>query len=335
MPVMECRSVSIDGAICGTLNPEDGLYYTVMEVLDKSLLQTQTTTWSINEETGACEVSGPECTGSCTNEYVGGFNQNDNPIGGWDEVLSCGCVETITCEGSSWSGSGSYHYNDHGFNLSGTFDCETQEWTGDNGGYSCSEPSGGTCYQDSGEETTYSGLATLEEPEFPAFALWPGETGDAPPALLPGQTRGTECSASSNGNATSISKRKVEMRFKHAPSATCYLKVWLRKTTTIYANPSATPPIAGSVTHDDSEVYEWNPTANPCIAVPTKSVEHADNVIKSTPVISIAAPAVLDTTTTVSYSMLKYACIPGYEPDLEDPTKPNGYPCPDCEADPP
>lgn len=161
--------------------------------------------------------------------------------------------------------------------------------------------------------------------DFPAYPPW----DDARPAnFVFADGQGVLCWA----EKTSTTKQKFKFRIKHKPTETCYLKLWIRKTTTVTADPSATPPRAASTTHDDTEKYTWNGTGNPCLASPNKSPEHADNLVKSAD-FEIAVP---DTEgATVVMAIRKWSCVSGYEPDPNDPTKPNGFPCPDCEADPP
>jgi hypothetical protein len=141
--------------------------------------------------------------------------------------------------------------------------------------------------------------------------------------------QGTDCSAETELTFGQLRKRKCKYRLKHSPTGTCYLKVWLRKTTTITADPDADPPVEASTTHDDS-TYEWNGTGNPCFSEHLKAYDAAENIIYSE-VTEIPVP---ETKSEVVVSLLKYSCLEGYEPDISDPEnkQPNGFPDPAWEA---
>lgn len=177
--------------------------------------------------------------------------------------------------------------------------------------------------------TVFSNPVTDCEVELPVYPAWPNET--ASPRL------------SGQGSATtafnkyldygSVAKRKINYRLKFTPPGTCYMKVWLRKTTSIAADQTAVPPVAASTTHDDSEAYEWIGTGSPCLTDATKPYSDNVNRVYSPPT-EIPVPL---TKGAVTISILKYSCVEGYEPDIEDADnkQPNGFPDPAWEAAPP
>ena len=131
--------------------------------------------------------------------------------------------------------------------------------------------------------------------------------------------------------------RKIHSQYSiiHAPTITCYLKVWLQKRTEL----SDTYPY--TTTYDNNfAVYEWIGTGNPCIADPTKS----PIPVPGTGLLSWGNPNLVtqawqdlpippENTKTEFVKILKYSCVPGYEPDIsdEDNPQPNGFPDPTWE----
>jgi hypothetical protein len=112
----------------------------------------------------------------------------------------------------------------------------------------------------------------------------------------------------------------MRWRLEHKPTGTCYFKAWLRRDWT---------PEGGS-TVSTSISYEWTGTGNPCLIDPTKSVDDISNLIIPNP----TEEGVPDTDGTVRiWDLLKYSCLPGYEPDQSDPDnpQPNGFPDPAWE----
>ncbi len=177
-------------------------------------------------------------------------------------------------------------------------------------------------------ETTYtltlvfSDPVAVCEPELPEWPAWEGESEDA---LLPGQGHETSASRESSGPCgLTLALRSIRWRLKHQPSGTCYLKVWIRKTFT----PDDGPP-----TVTDLSPYVWTGTGNPCLADPALAVTHEDNLIigddaEETPP---AANGVM------SIEIVKFSCVEGYEPNIDDEEnpQPNGFPDPLWEAAPP
>jgi hypothetical protein len=178
--------------------------------------------------------------------------------------------------------------------------------------------------------TVFSNPVTDCEVELPDYPAWPDETATP---HLPGQGSAATAFLIVTGGFGLVEKRKINYRLKFIPPGTCYLKVWLRKTTTIAAEPYAEPPVEASTTHDDSETYEWLGTGNPCLTDATKSYSDNANRIESPPT-EIPVPTI---ECEVSVSILKYSCVKDYEPDITDPDneQPNGFPDPAWEAAPP
>ena len=98
----------------------------------------------------------------------------------------------------------------------------------------------------------------------------------------------------------------------HAPSGTCYLKVWLQKRLVDDVSPLGP--------------YEWIGTGNPCLAEPLLAYNATGNLI--TPEWAYDAA-----TEYHSVEIVKWSCLPGYEPDITDPEnpQPNGFPDPTWE----
>lgn len=252
---------------------------------------TQVTTYSISGITGECE-SHSTCSGSFTITY------------------ESGCI------------------------LTGTYSGETCDLTFTKTGGSEDSICSGNGVLDPPEPSTlpplFEGCAELV-PTYPDFPAWPPADPDGPPVTLD-TGQGTACTATSETAIPldRIIKRKTKWRIKHYPTGTCYLKVWFRKTTTIYGDPSATPPGADVVTHDDTTTYEWTGTGNPCITNPDAGVYGWSNAIFGSEHINTPP----DVPGSIAISILKFSYLPGYEPDVTDPEnhQPNGYPDPTWEV---
>lgn len=180
-------------------------------------------------------------------------------------------------------------------------------------------PAGATGYQTETRTVTFS--MEVLEPGTP-LPSYPGWLSDSPPALTPGQ--GRLLSAENSRDCETITHRKLKYRVRHLPTGTCYLKVWISKVFT----PSGGSPGAPTIT-----TYEWSGTDNPCLTVRIDPVNADSQKINGgeTDVPVPSSPGV----TTVS--ILKYSCVPGYEPDIseEGNPQPNGFPDPTWEASPP
>jgi hypothetical protein len=214
---------------------------------------------------------------------------------------------------------------------------------------------------------------TNPEPEYPApaptYSVPPPEEILVPPLTLPAYPdfdaepsgwltgQGSSCTAhytdelttDAHGNVTSrtISQRKVKWRSWNHVTGTCYYKHWVMKRTETEADPDAEPPVEASVSTTEAGTWEWIGTGNPCIPMPTSPRESDDNKITedAEDAHEIAVPEkgqTVEVYTDVAVDLFTdnwvpayYSCIPGYTPVSGDPTKPNRYPCPSCEAEAP
>jgi hypothetical protein len=188
------------------------------------------------------------------------------------------------------------------------------------GVYTRSNPTG---YETSRTETvSFSEPVETCEPTLPDWPAWEGESEDE---LEAGQGYETSAVRSKSGTCNlTLTLRSVKWRIKHAPSGTCYLKAWIKKTFT---------PTTGATTETDLTPYEWTGTGNPCLDDATKAVDHADNVVKGTAT-EETFPEEAGVTT---FEIVKFSCVEGYEPDISDEEnpQPNGFPDPTWEASPP
>jgi hypothetical protein len=349
-PVLEF--VSVVGEVCGEINPEDGLTYSVIVETD-IYGKTTTRSYTVDPETGECShttVCGGGYTETSYSKSVGCWQSFGDPI--YQSTQEHNVIMTVTypedCEAPPevvYSGSGS---NDWicienceeargAWGATYTYDPATGEpiesLYGDDppflyppGGFGVCDPE--VAYistvtrvpEIAAEATTdYSILAEISYPEWPA---WEGESEDP---LLPGQGYlGTS-------ELSATVRRKIKYRLRHLPSGTCYLKVWIRKTFTPAATVPPTDPLPAPTITEST--YEWVGTGNPCLTVPTDAIDAESQKISGTP-IEVPVPSGLGTT---AVEILKYSCVSGYEPDISDPEnpQPNGFPDPEWEAAPP
>lgn len=221
---------------------------------------------------------------------------------------------------------GTYSNTINGVNYtaSASVDLDTQEcvWSGNNPYYS------GSTF--SNEDTD----AALKE----RIVSFLDPIGDAPILEFTGEfflASANEFIATSYPYSPGFS-RKIHSEYSiiHAPTITCYLKVWLQ-------NKTVTGPYPYTTTFDDDfAVYEWVGTGNPCIADPTKSPIHVSGGLLSwgNPNLVTQAwqdlPIPITEGVTEYVKILKYSCVPGYEPDISDADnpQPNGFPDPAWEA---
>jgi hypothetical protein len=93
--------------------------------------------------------------------------------------------------------------------------------------------------------------------------------------------------------------------------------VWLRKR--FVPEDTALDPVITELAP-----YVWNGSGNPCYADTTKPPTHADNLIEGPPQ-NENEPA---TDGTTFIEIVKWSCVPTYEPDHTDPgnLEPNGFP---------
>jgi hypothetical protein len=119
---------------------------------------------------------------------------------------------------------------------------------------------------------------------------------------------------------------EAEYRISHRALPSCYLRVWIALMTYEWG-----PDLEfGALLENSNEIYTWEPTSNPCLPDPEKSISDDAQIIKS-PVYSLAIPA--ETNTATFAFIRKYSFLPDYEPD--DPIIVNPFsfsrPVPDCK----
>lgn len=132
----------------------------------------------------------------------------------------------------------------------------------------------------------------------------------------------TSCSAfrdlSTDELTCTIARTKWKVR--HYPTASCYLKVWVRKR----FRPQGTTGSADVLT--DLAAYLWSGMPKDeglCLKDSTKPPNHVDNRIDSFATEELEPP----TNGTTTIEMKKWSCLEGYEPD--DPLANGNRPSPD------
>jgi hypothetical protein len=161
----------------------------------------------------------------------------------------------------------------------------------------------------------------------------------APPTLLDGQGFSSTAFREWNADGTQKTERKIKWRLVHPPTGTCYLKVWVRMTFTPVAPPDPpvtdppTPPTPRTPPTITEEIYEWSGTGNPCFTIPLEPVTAVGNIIHGAAT-EIGVP---ESNGETAVEILKFSCVEGYEPNIDDPDnkQPNGFPDPAWEAAPP
>lgn len=305
-----------------------------------------------------------DCTLTIETTCVGENNQiqrssGDNPYtlncqsqisedcSSWSFTETCSGGEAGVCEGYPISGSG-YCWNAAPFAVS-TF-------------ATTPEPTETT-------STTYTNVnnAGLCEPiNFPPFPSFidcvPEEEGEPVseeeityPELQSGQDYYQEAFQYKNPNNPTIkSTQKVKFRVAHSPSASCYVKVWLRKviqsyrfedcTTGFLGDQPRTPPweidceaypcltrwsTDGPPTYEDLEPYVWRGTGKPCFTEALKVFSACENKIYlSRDDMTLQVGEENNQSITLEH---KYSFVEGYEPNWPDERgstgcKPNGFP---------
>lgn len=121
----------------------------------------------------------------------------------------------------------------------------------------------------------------------------------------------------------STSSQIFKYRVEHAPSATCYLKVWIKRTT----------ETENGTTEDTDQPYEWKGSGYPCYADESKIYTACENIIYGQPSGTISASK----GSSISVSILKYSFLEDYEPNDPDENgdqgcKPNGFPIADTST---
>lgn len=279
-PVLECESVSGSAskvAPCGFLH--EGKRWLVRTI-------TQTGSYSYDfQDIGGCAGEG---------------SHNTTEVSTYDE----NCEVSTVCSGSRTTSQDCVgDYDDDNPPCSGTLNSDCT-WGGDGlcfwGGIF--DPNGGitttTVYSSENPPETTEELIdrTIEAlAEFPD--TWSGS-----------------CSTLRNlsPDESSFSVRRARWRIKHAPTGTCYLKVWIRR--------RFQPEGGGSETITSLTPYTWTGSGNPCLADPTKPPTHEDNSITSSATTE-DEPA---TDGENFIEIVKWSCLEGYEPP--DDGSANGFP---------
>jgi hypothetical protein len=361
-PVIGCVSAaaSCGAEICGVFNAEDGKWYTTVTTTTTHLDGHTSVTvkqYTLEEDGECTDDTETTCSGSysietsCSDSYDGCVMPGGS--GGFSSSYTS--TETVTYNSdctttSTFSGNSSYE---------GSGDCcsfgkcsSTQNgdgsWSGTEGP-NCGGPddshtiespcagcgSGAVVTRtpellDEGETVVeYTNEISMEPCELtlPDFPAWP-EDRDEEYELEPGQ--GSSCvavrswSPEEEGAPEGVSKTesKFKWRIVHPPTGTCYFKVWVRQVFT----PEPTDEEPEPEPQETISEYTWSGSGNPCIDDEEKGVDHEDNLIRGTAT-TVNVPAINGTTTV---EILKYSCVQGYEPDIEDEEnpQPNGYPDP-------
>ena len=318
-------------SLCGELNPDDNKYYLVKtETMTDG--GTKVTTHSLDPDT--CECSHETvCSGSYTITITTEF-----------ECYRSSDGERVTI---TQTATGEYTINADCSVSSTSFEYSPDDIDPDNEYSYCvggapSEVQTPTPLEEAPAPvySVSSGDIEVPLPEFPEYPEW-GAT-----SLADGQ--GLSCNAEyietavkdDHGNITykSVSYRKVKWRGWNRVTATCYYKHWVMQRTETEADPDAEPPVEASVSTTEAGTWEWIGTGNPCIPVPTSPRESDDNKITeeaSDEIIVVVTGQTVEVGSAEVGSAIYYSCVPGYTPVSGDPTKPDGYPCPGCEAEAP
>jgi hypothetical protein len=324
------------------LNPADGQYYDT--ITETNVDNSTTATTAAKDLAGDC-VTTVICSGGWTEETVydnwrcaGGVSIHRTGtftlVHGYTDPLDpcalvCEASGTVNWAVSEWGVADPESYNctetidpecetsynvidcpEGAFTYGAESSCPSGEgFPADNDVYTRTPPYGST------EATGYSNEADLE---FPAWHTW--DTPDE--ELLDGQGR-TGVAAKHNGKVVS----RVKWRVRNLPSGTCYLRVWIKKTfmpdpaDPVPGMPPPPPPVP-VITILEPAVWEGEGT--PCFEFPLLGAGDPDNTI-FTPEVLNPDPT-LDGTET--FELIKWACVPDYEPEIDNPAKPNGYPNP-------
>jgi len=174
-------------------------------------------------------------------------------------------------------------------------------------------------------EVEYSNESPACDLEFPEYPAWPDEHDEEWGGFEQGQSDSCFAVRDYAENGSKM-ERKVKYRFKHAPTGTCYLKVWYEEVFTPEATDEEPDPEPVITTKTP---YVWSGSGNPCLAENEKAFNHEDNEIFGD---ETEMTASANGTKTVR--IVKYSCLEGYEPDVSDEEnpQPNGFPDPAWEA---
>lgn len=293
-PEIECKSISATGSKaapatpCGFFKTADGKYYSTI---------TTTHSGGFSNDAG-CGFPG-------SGAYSGTHSSS--------EVSTKAVVDGVCVTTTVYSGSSSYSRTCDGATAtcSASRNSTTGAWT------KTFTPAEGDPVTSPGECVAYS--STTGPVYSNEIAAEEAETTSAlisrVVGLLPswGETWTGTCSAFRNlsPDESSYSIRRFKWRLKHQPSGNCYLKVWLREV--------FTPEGGGAPTYTDLAPYEWSATGAPCVNDPAKASFDLDNLIYGVES-EIQEPA---EDGTVTVEIVKYSCVPGYNPAEGEP---DGYP---------
>lgn len=319
-PYLVCESFSATGSKCGF--EHNGKIYLTKTSTDQYGFTTVS-----NYDPATCDIT-TTCSGGeiLTSSYTCERSSYDEDKGlssyAYYGVLSYAKINSDCAIDT-------YHLAEYrsGFSLEGySYDCQSTADTRNPGGwlFSGTETAGGKTRPFEGPcpgnatpcETWYFTPAEPTEEysnEFTTDALI-----ERVLAAIPSEPNGSDCSSFRNisPDESSYSVRRTRWHIEHKPTGTCYLKVWLRK--------KFEPESGGDPVYTDLTPYEWRGSGNPCIADPSLSVDSEEN-------------RVIGETTSeneptedgpVTIEIVKWSCVPGYEPDFSDPENPgpNGFP---------
>jgi hypothetical protein len=342
-PTPELEFLSLSGYVaCPTfLNPADGQYYDTLETTNIEGV-TEKTTWGKNLA-GECEAT-TICSGGWT-ETTDFDNWRCSTAGGGvpvsihrtgEFVVQYGFFDALNpCDlGCQASGTKTLAVSTYDVEEIESFTCtETAdpECAFDYNDISCPEGSFGWGSESAcGEEFPADDDTTTRVPPLAAaevssysneaplvFPEW--HTWDTPPEeWLDGQ--GDLDFAQKSDDLIRV---RVKWRVKNLPSGTCYLRVWIQKTFTPAPDPDApfgTPDPPPVITILDP--IEWIGEGTPCFEFPLLSASDAANTIHTAEVLN-PDPS---TNGIDTFAILKWACVPDYVPEIDNPAKPNGYP---------
>lgn len=329
------RSATCTTPLCGAINPDDGLRYMVKTTQNAGEFRVSVDTFTLDPTTGVCS-SVTTCSGTRTSVYSmsfstsdGSYSEETTSVGTYAEDCSVSWVYTYTGSSdssstnrtctSTLSGSDTVGGN-VGAQWNGSVTQHGETWEIYD---PCLSPAFAHLRSTYVSTTTHTPEPTtehsvvysspfsptpceLEFPEFPEF-----EAG----SFLPGQGFANSAFRSWSEDELNKSEREIQWRLRHQPTGTCYLKVWLEITTA----PTVGEPIK------TTEEYTWNGSGNPCVTDLSVGVNDESNNILGAP-----NTLTLSENGTATVAILKYSCLPGYEPDISNSSnpQPNGFPSP-------
>jgi hypothetical protein len=116
---------------------------------------------------------------------------------------------------------------------------------------------------------------------------------------------------------SSTASQKIKYRVEHRLGSNCYLKMWIKRTTT---------PEDGAPTTSEEPTYEWNGTGAPCFTDGKKAFCLCENTVYGPERTVTASKG-----EAITIGILKYSFVKDYEPNDPDEfgdqgDKPNGFP---------